>query len=142
MRIARIACAFLLPAVATLLLETTISRPARGSDFDGSRNLLCAPSDVVECDTAARCERESVEETDLPNFVHVQFGKKRLVGTSGEERSTAIQNIQNLNGLTILQGAEYGRGWSVVIDQSNGRMTGSISDVDGTFSIFGACLPE
>jgi len=127
---------------ATLPLETTICPTAGASDFDGSRNLLCAPSNVVECDSAGQCERSSVEEIDLPNFVHVQFGKKRLVGTSGEERSTAIQNIQTVNGLTILQGAENGRGWSVVIDQENGRMTGSISDAEGTFSIFGACLPE
>ncbi|HME73538.1 MAG TPA: hypothetical protein VKM54_27290 [Myxococcota bacterium] len=142
MRIARISCAVLLTATTTLFLETTTSRSARGADFDGSRNLLCAPSDVVECDSAARCERESVADIDLPNFIHVQFGKKRLVSASGEERSTTIQNFQNVNGLTILQGAENGRAWSVVIDQASGRMSGSIADSDGAFSIFGACLPE
>jgi len=138
----RIDCAVLLTAAVALLVQTTVPRPAKASDFDGSRNLLCAPSDVVECDSAARCDRESNDEADLPRFVHVQFAKKRLVGTGSEERSTPIQNIQNVNGLTILQGAENGRGWSVVIDQENGRMTASISDSDGTFSIFGACLPE
>jgi hypothetical protein len=142
MRIARISSTVFLLATASFLLDTTVSRPARGADFDGSRNLVCAPSDVVECDTAARCERESPAEIDLPNFVHVQFAKKRLVGTSGDERTTAIQNLQNVNGLTILQGAENGRAWSVVIDQASGRMSGSIADSEGAFSIFGACLPE
>jgi hypothetical protein len=142
MRIARIDCAVLLTAVVALLFQTATSRPAKASDFDGSRNLLCAPSDVVECDSAARCERESDDEVGVPRFVHVQFAKKRLVGSASEERSTPIQNIQNVNGLTILQGAENGRGWSVVIDQENGRMTASISDSEGTFSIFGACQPE
>jgi hypothetical protein len=143
MRVRRISCAVLLSAAAGLFLDIGTSLPARASDFDGSRNLLCAPSDVIECDIAARCERSSVEEIDLPNFIHVQFGKKRLVGTRGDnERSTAIQNIQNVNGLTILQGAENGRAWSVVIDQASGRMSGSIADSDGAFSIFGACFPE
>lgn len=142
MRIANISRAAFLAMIAAALLQLTTSRAASGSDFDGSRNLLCAPSDVVECDTTARCDRSSAEEIDLPNFVHVQFGKKRLLSASGEERWTAIQNIQNVNGLTILQGAENGRAWSVVIDQASGRMLGSVTDAEGAFTIFGACLPE
>ncbi len=142
MRIARISCAVVLTGIAILLFDTTTPRSARGADFDGSRNLLCAPKDVVECDGTARCERVSSEEIELPNFIHVQFGKKRLVSASGDERSTTIQNVQNVDGLTILQGAENGRAWSVVIDQTSGRMTGSIADSGGAFSIFGACLPE
>jgi len=142
MRIGNISRAAFLTMAATLLLQLTMSRAASGSDFDGSRNLLCAPSEVVDCDATAECERSSAEEIGLPNFVHVQFGKKRLSSASGEERSTLIQNIQNVNGATILQGAEDGRAWSVVIDQESGRMLGSVTDAEGAFTIFGACLPE
>ncbi len=141
MRIANILRVVCLTMTA-LLLPLTTSWAAASSNFDGSRNLLCAPSDVVECDTEARCDRSSAEEIDLPSFVRVQFRKKILLSASGEERSTAIQNILNVNGLTILQGAESGRAWSVVIDQATGRMLGSIADGEGAFTIFGACLPE
>jgi hypothetical protein len=143
MKAARISYAYLVTLTATLLLAATAPQPAQASDFDGSRNLLCAPNDVVECDTAARCERASIEDVDLPSFVHVQFAKKRLASAGGgDERTTPIQNIQSVNGLTILQGAENGRAWSVVIDQTSGRMSGSIADGGGAFAIFGACLPE
>jgi hypothetical protein len=142
MRVVRISRAALLLTTAALFSGTVAARPAQGSDFDGSRDLLCAPKDVADCDTAARCERESLADANLPSSIHVQFSKKRLTGPGGDERSTAIQNVQNLSGLTILQGAENGRAWSMVIDQSNGRLSASITDSDGAFSIFGACSPE
>jgi hypothetical protein len=142
MMITRSSVALLLATMATLALETTTPQSARGSEFDGSRNLLCAPNDVVECDTTGRCERESIEDIDLPSFIHVQFAKKRLMSASGDQRETPIQNFQNANGLTILQGAENGRAWSVVIDQNSGHMSGSIADGGGAFAVFGSCLPE
>jgi hypothetical protein len=142
MMITRNSSVLLLATLATLVLETA-APSVQASEFDGSRNLLCAPKDVVECDTTARCERDSIEDIDLPSFIHVQFGKKRLVSAgAGDQRETPIQNVQNVNGLTILQGAENGRAWSVVIDQTSGRMSGSIADAGGAFAIFGACLPE
>jgi hypothetical protein len=41
----------------------------------------------------------------------------------GEEQTTAIGNVQNSGGRTILQGAENRRGWSMTIDHSTGDMT-------------------
>ena len=131
-----------LALTATLLLATAPAGPAQGSDFDGSRNLRCTPNHVADCNTAARCVRESLGDVDLPSFIRVQFDKKQLAGGGGNERTTAIQNVQKLDGLTILQGAENGRAWSMVIDQANGRMSGSIADEGGAFAIFGACLAE
>jgi hypothetical protein len=115
---------------------------ADAAGFDGSKTLLCAPSDVAECDLAARCERVSPSEVELPPFLRVEFGKQRLVSLSTPERSTAIQNVRSADGLTILQGAENGRAWSIVIDQQTGRMSGSVADAAGAFAVFGACTTQ
>ena len=115
---------------------------ARASGFDGSQDLLCAPSDVAQCDASANCERVSVSEVDLPPFLRIQFGKKQLVGLTTPERVTPIENVRKVNGLTILQGAENGRAWSIVVDQETGRMSASIADNEGAFAVFGACTTQ
>jgi hypothetical protein len=130
LRVGRVACAALLLGCATT---------AGAAGFDGSQDLLCVPTDIAECDHAARCERVSASEVDLPPFLRVEFGKKRLVGVGADGRSTAIENVRNAQGLTILQGAENGRAWSLVVEQATGRMSGSVADGDGAFAVFGAC---
>lgn len=125
-------------AVALLGCATSADAAA----FDGSRDLLCAPTDVAECDLAARCERVSVSEVDLPPFLRVQFGKKRLVSLATPERVTAIDNIRSVDGMTILQGAENGRAWSLVVDQQTGRLSGSVADGQGAFAVFGTCTTQ
>jgi hypothetical protein len=124
-------------AGAALLLGCATS--ALASSFDGSRDLLCAPTDVAECDTSARCERVSPSEVDLPHFLRVEFRSKRLVSVATPERATAIENVRSAGGLTLLQGAENGRAWSIAIDQETGAMSGSVLDAQGAFAVFGAC---
>jgi hypothetical protein len=106
----------------------------------GSEDLLCAPSDVAQCDASARCERVSASEVDLPPFVRIRLGKKQLVSVTTPERVSAIENVREHEGLTILQGAENGRAWSLVIDRASGRLTGSIADGEGSFVLAGACM--
>lgn len=115
---------------------------AAAANFDGSRDLLCAPTDVAECDFSARCERVSPSEVDLPHFLRLQFGKKRMVSVANPERTTAIENVRKLDGMTILQGAENGRAWSLAINQESGVMSGSVVDGQGAFAVFGACTVE
>jgi hypothetical protein len=115
---------------------------AGAADFDGSHQLLCAPTDVAQCDAAARCERVSPSEVDLPSFLRVDFKKKAIRNLEPPERSTPIENIRSADGLTVLQGAENGRAWSLVIDQATGRLTGSVADGEGAFAVFGACTPR
>jgi hypothetical protein len=125
-----------------MILGLAVSSAAAAADFDGSRNLLCVPTDATQCEGAGDCDRVSVEEINLPRFVHVEFKKKRLRGTmlGGEEQTTAIQNLQTpADGRTILQGAENGRGWSMTIDQTTGDMSVAIAGDDIGFILFGVC---
>ena len=114
---------------------------AAAGDFDGSKKLLCAPSDIYECAPASDCQRITPEMANLPRFIQVNVKKKRMSGTigSGEKVTTGIQNVEKKDGKLTLQGAENARAWSVVIDQETGRMSASASnDVTG-FILFGGC---
>jgi hypothetical protein len=115
---------------------------AGAASFDGSRPLLCAPTDVAQCDPAARCERVSPSEVDLPSFLRLDFKRKAISNIEPPERSTAIENVRSVDGLTILQGAENGRAWSIVVDQATGKLTGSVADGAGAFVVFGACTVQ
>ena len=125
-------------------LGLAISSAAAAADFDGSRNLLCVPTDATQCTGAGDCERVAVEEINIPRFLNVEFKKKQLRGTvlGGEEETTKIQNIQHVNDRTVLQGAENGRGWSMTIDQNTGDMTAAIAGDDIGFILFGVCRVE
>jgi len=125
-----------------MILGLAVSSATAAANFDGSRNLLCVPTDATQCEGAGDCDRVAVEEINLPRFINVEFKKKRLRGTmlGGEEQTTAIQNIQtSTDGRTILQGAENGRGWTMTIDPTTGDMTAAIAGDDIGFILFGVC---
>jgi hypothetical protein len=110
-------------------------------DFDGSKKLRCVPTDATECSGAGECKRVMVEEINIPRWIAVDFKKKKLSGTDsdGEDETTAIENVRVDEGQTILQGAENGRAWSMVIDQMTGDMTVAIAGDETGFVLFGVC---
>ena len=73
----------------------------------------------------------------------MDFRAKRLSGRSAEgEETTVIQNVQSVDGKQILQGAENGRGWSIVIDEQTGDMSAAVADQSAGFVLFGSCTPK
>jgi hypothetical protein len=111
------------------------------ADFDGSKKLRCVPTDASECSGAGECKRVTVEEINIPKWITVDAKKKKLSGTDsdGEEESTTIESVKVNDGQTILQGAEGGRAWSMVIDQMTGDMTVAIAGDETGFVLFGVC---
>jgi len=114
---------------------------ALASDFDGSEKLRCVPTDATECSGAGECKRVTVEEINIPRWITVDFKKKQLGGTDsdGEGETTPVENVRTADGQTILQGAESGRAWSMVIDQMTGDMTIAIAGDETGFVLFGVC---
>ena len=114
---------------------------AGASDFDGSKPLLCVPTDIISCEGAGDCRRSTAEDLNIPQFIHIDIGGKVLSGAleGGAEQETGIGNVVARDGRTILQGAESGRGWSVVIMHDTGEMSGAIAGDEMAFVLLGAC---
>jgi hypothetical protein len=92
--------------------------------------------------------RSDASSVNLPYFIKVDMEEKvlRLPQSDKSNRSTSIQAMTRLDGKLILQGAEDGVadeddavGWSMSIDDEDGRMIFSATRETSGFVIFGAC---
>jgi hypothetical protein len=134
-----------------VLLTCAAWFPVEAGDFDGSKPLLCAVIDVVECAPGGGCERLTAESIGLPQFLWINFDEKtiREKRESGEGRSTTIERIDRVDGKVILQGAEDGvegvrdgLGWSMAISEETGKMVLTGSGDAVAYVVFGACTPQ
>ena len=119
-------------------------------DFDGSKPLLCALIEVIECIPVEGCDRVTPEAANLPKFLAINFEEKKIVVPHGSQkgRTTAIERLEHIDGKLIIQGAEDGvegvrdgMGWSMAINQESGDMVLTASGDKVGFVVFGACTP-
>ena len=112
-------------------------------DLTGENEILCSSASVVVCLDDGTCVATVPWEVNVPQFIEVDFKKKRLSTTeaSGENRATTVSTVMRENGLTYLQGVEGGRAFSFVINDSSGFMTVAVAREDVTVTVFGACTP-
>ncbi|HEX5765319.1 MAG TPA: hypothetical protein VFY27_07110 [Woeseiaceae bacterium] len=125
-------------AVALVILAVSTSR---ADDISGSERLLCSTSRIMACFETGDCAELLAEELDVPQFVVVDTRKKRLTTTkaSGENRSTAIGEINRADGLLFFQGIEGGRAFSFVVHEHTGHLTVAVSRDGLSVSVFGSC---
>ncbi len=109
--------------------------------FDGSSPLLCAGIEAFGCDIENGCKEGTVESMNIPQFIKIDFRNNKISTPEGskEKRESEIKHFERDNGVMILQGIEDGRGWSITIAEATGKMTGTASENEGGFVIFGAC---
>ncbi len=117
---------------------------ALAGPFDGSQALICAPTEILECERTIQCEAQTADTVDLPAFIRISVADKTVTGTrpSGEPVNATI-NIAQLNDQQLfLQGVQKRFGWSAAIDQVKGHLTMTIHDQASGYVIFGACTPR
>ena len=142
-------CLIAFSVMGLFCLVTT--SPVLAGVFDGSKPLYCALMDTVQCVPGGECTEIEPEEVNLPDFLAINFKKKRITATKegGIQRSSKIENRKLIDGKLIVQGAEDGvegvkdgLGWTIAINESTGKMvlTGSGDDVG--FVFFGSCTPQ
>lgn len=114
---------------------------AYAGELDGSSNVVCATTDVVGCVDGPGCLQGHARTFELPEFMFIDFQQKvvRATRESGHKEVSPIKNLEQTGTQLILQGVENGHGWTISIDQKNGRMTTIASGQDLGFIIFGAC---
>ena len=132
-----------LKAIAVVLWVLGIGAAPRGAlaaPFDGSVPILCAPATIMECGSDGACQRSTLETANVPPFVKADL-KTMQISTLDGKRTSPIKHMDRLDGKIILHGGEGGRGWSVVITEANGKMSGAVSAEAHGFLIFGSCTP-
>ena len=123
-----------------LLVWPLIPATAPASDFDGTKPLICALKDDFECGPDG-CERVTSEAINLPQFLRLNFKDKQIstVREGVQVRTTRMERVDSPGNNLFLQGVENNLAWSLVIDQTAGKMVMTIAGDQVGFAIFGAC---
>jgi hypothetical protein len=128
-RITRIAIAALVCAAAPA---------AMAGDFDGSKLLICAPVEAMDCASGEECTLGRPDDIGAPAFMRIDFAKKSI---TGPKRTTQILFMEKSESQLLLQGTELGHAWTLALDQMNGKMAVTLVDREGVFVLFGSCTP-
>lgn len=112
--------------------------------FDGSTTLLCATQSVNECVLGEHCKFVTPDSINFPDFFVVD-AVNGVIEHSGQQ--TVIERQETLDGKLMLQGADDGEaderdglGWTMVIDDSNGKMLLTAAGDGFAIVVFGACM--
>ncbi len=113
--------------------------------LDKSEPLLCVSIKVNECVDGAGCSEVLPEDVSIPTFLWVDL-KKKQISTSKDAQATAIERMEDVEGRTVLQGADPGStdpadgsGWTMTIEDNTGRMTSTATTRQAAVVIFGTC---
>ena len=136
-RICSWAIAALCSAGATTLVSTAVS----AAGMDGSRDIVCAVTNVVGCAEEGSCVQGSARSFDVPEFMILDAKKKvvRASYESGNKAVSPVKNIERSGDHLILQGVENSRGWEISINTKSGRMSAAGVGDAISFLAFGAC---
>ncbi len=125
-------------AFALVLGLCLIPLSVAAGGIDGSKPLLCAVTEAVECGFDGTCQRGTAESINVPQFIEVDLAKSELREHEGS-RTTKIRDHQRAEGRLVLQGVEQDRAWSVFISEETGKMSVTATGSEAGFVVFGAC---
>jgi hypothetical protein len=107
--------------------------------LDGSTPLLCAVTEVQECEPGAACQRRTPEQVNLTPFLRIDPGAKRVTTGDATGRTAPIHELAQADGRLLMHGGQEGRSWSAAIQGDTGRLSVGVVDHEGGFLVFGAC---
>jgi len=116
---------------------------ATADDLEGAKAFLCAPSQATVCALADGCETGPLWKWDIPTFILIDLDNQMLSTTkaSGLDRTTPIQKMERIGEGIFIQGIEFGRAYSFVIDEVAGFASFAVVMDEMTITAFGACTP-
>ena len=124
-------------------LFVAVSPAFAGDVFDGSKPLVCATIEALDCDPGTPCDRGIPQVMLAPQFLRIDFAKNEIIGPF---RGNKIRSTDKSEEQIVLQGYEEelgaGMGWTLALDRLDGYMRITLASWDATFIIFGACTSE
>jgi hypothetical protein len=121
-----------------VLVMVLAAVPGLAGDFDGSKLLICAPVEALDCAPGVACEKSTPQEMGLPAFLRIDFAGKALVGPN---RTTPIELMEKTDAQILLRGTELGYAWTVALDATTGQIATTLVNREEVFVLFGACTP-
>lgn len=111
---------------------------ASAGDFDGSKLLICASVEAIDCASGEECTKGRPDDIGAPNFLRIDFAQKVIVGP---KQTTPIVSMDKTDTQILLQGKELGYGWTLALDQESGKMSATLVNREGVVVLFGPCTP-
>ena len=122
--------------VAVLVFCSNIT--ASAGDFDGSKLLICATVEAMDCVSGENCTKGRPGDMGAPAFLRIDFAKKAI---GGPKRTTPIVSMDTSENQILFQGKELEYGWTLALDQESGNFSATLVNRDGVFVLFGSCTP-
>jgi hypothetical protein len=111
---------------------------AYAGDFDGSKKLICATVQGMDCSADEGCSKGIAADMGAPAFLRIDVAAKRVAGT---KVTTEISTVLKSDTQILLGGDELGFGWTIAIDSETGEMVATMTNRLGAFVMFGNCTP-
>lgn len=111
---------------------------AFAGDFDGSKPLICATVDAMDCVSGEKCTKGRPGDMGAPAFLRIDFANKTI---GGPKRTTSIVSMNTSENQILLQEKELEYGWTFALDQEAGKFSATLVNRDGVFVLFGSCTP-
>ena len=129
--------------VLALTAQSTAEAPLPAPAFDGSRNLVCAITEMQQCRAGEGCEAITPAEANVPQFLRFDFKKKQISGRrpDGTVVNTPIAASTRLEDAIAMQGVEGPYGWTVSLG-TNGDLGITIAGASYSTVAFGACSSD
>jgi hypothetical protein len=124
--------------IITLIFLLLSNAAAAEERFDGTKTLLCASIEAIDCVSGQPCVKDLPEIIGAPQFMKVDFDRKEI---AGPKRTTPIVNMKKDDAQILLQGTELNMGWVFVLDRITGKFSTTLAGGGGVFVFFGACTP-
>jgi hypothetical protein len=122
----------------TLAAVAALPSPSTAAPLDGSVPIVCAATEIRECDHTGACTRRTAEEVNLPVLLRVDV-RQKVLSSLEADRTAPIHAVERQDGRLVLHGGQGGRGWTAVIAEASGRLSASVVDEQAGFMVFGAC---
>ena len=121
---------------AVFAMVMAVAANASESEFDGSKRLICAPVQVMDCSVGDNCIRGLPDDFGAPSFLRIDVAGKRVIGPKVESEILLIDRSENQ---LLLTGREFSFGWTMAINTETGAMTTSMTNRFGAYIMFGNC---
>jgi hypothetical protein len=125
-------------SVVILSTAFLVAGLASAGDFDGSKILICAPVEAIDCAPGEICRKGAPADVGLSAFIRIDIAKMVMIGP---KRTAPIVSIERSEQQILLQGTELGSAWTIALDQNSGEISGSLVNREEVFVIFGSCTP-